>query len=138
MVGVTELQEDVVDSVRHIWIAGLGAAILARDEGSKAFDNLVKKGEEVEKRGGSPVTMVKGRLKEATDKASSTWDTFTQKFDEQVAASLHRIGVPTREEIATLTRRVDALIVSVDKLRAKTPSAHSDSTRGDEAMVVKG
>lgn len=133
---VTEIQDNVVDSVRHIWLAGLGAAILAREEGSRIFDNLVQKGEEIEKRSGSPVTKVKDGLKEATKKASDTWDTFAQKFDDQVAASLHRIGVPTREEIATLTRRVDALIASVDKLRARTPNGHADTT--DDDLVVKG
>jgi polyhydroxyalkanoate synthesis regulator phasin len=113
MLGVAELQDKVVDSVRQIWLAGLGAAVLTQEEGSKLFDTLVHKGQEVEKQGNSPVTMLK-------DKATSTWDTLSQKVDEQVAGSLHRMGVPTREEIATLTRRVDALIVSVDKLRAKT------------------
>jgi poly(hydroxyalkanoate) granule-associated protein len=53
------------------------------------------------------------------DKATSAWDNVTQRIDEQVASSLHRMGVPTREEIATLTARVDALITSVDKLRTK-------------------
>ena len=130
MRGVAQLQEDVVDSVRHIWLAGLGAAILAQEEGSKVYDRLVRKGEEVEKRGGSPVTKMKAGLDEATRKASNTWDTFAQKFDEQVAASLHRIGVPTRDEIATLTRRVDALIASVDKLRART------STQADEEGII--
>ena len=134
MRGVAELQENVVDSVRHIWLAGLGAAILAQEEGGKAYERLVKKGEEAEKREGSTVTKIKAGLEEATQKASSTWDTFAQKFDEQVAASLHRIGVPTRDEIATLTRRVDALIASVDKLRARTPT---HETADDEAIVHK-
>jgi polyhydroxyalkanoate synthesis regulator phasin len=113
MLGVNELQDKVVDSVRNIWLAGLGAAVLAQEEGSKLFETLVQKGQEIEKEGGSPVTKMK-------DKAASTWDNLSQKIDEQVASSLHRMGVPTREEISTLTRRVDALIVSVDKLRAKT------------------
>lgn len=116
MLGVTELQDKVVDSVRNIWLAGLGAAVMAQEEGSKLFDTLVHKGEEVEKKGGSPLTMVK-------DKATDAWDNVTQKIDDQVGGSLRRMGVPTREEIATLTKRVDALIVSVDKLRAKTTSA---------------
>ncbi len=115
MLGVTELQDKVVDSVRNIWLAGLGAAVMAQEEGSKLFDTLVHKGEEVEKKGGSPLAMVK-------DKATTTWDNVTQKIDDQVGGSLRRMGVPTREEIATLTKRVDALIVSVDKLRAKTTS----------------
>jgi poly(hydroxyalkanoate) granule-associated protein len=135
MRGVAELQDNVVDSVRHIWLAGLGAAILAQEEGSKAYERLIKKGEEIEQRGGSPVTKVKAQFDEATKKASGTWDTFMQKFDEQVAASLHRIGVPTRDEIATLTRRVDALIASVDKLRVKT-SSRADLA-DDEAIIIK-
>jgi polyhydroxyalkanoate synthesis regulator phasin len=105
MVSVTDVQEKVVGSVRNIWLAGLGAAVMAQEEGGKMFDTLVHKGEVAEK--------------EATGKAASTWDSVSNRFDQQVAASLHRIGVPTREEIATLTRRVDALIASVDKLRAK-------------------
>ena len=113
MLGVTELQDKVVDSVRNIWLAGLGAAVMAQEEGSKLFDTLVHKGEEVEKEGGSPLTKMR-------DKATTAWDNVTQKIDDQVAGSLRRMGVPTREEIATLTKRVDALIVSVDKLRAKT------------------
>ncbi len=135
MLGVAELQEKVVGSVRHIWLAGLGAAVMAQEEGSKLFDTLVQKGEEIEKQGGSPMAKMKEGFKEATDKAASTWDTVGQKLDEQVSASLHRMGVPTREEIATLTRRVDALIASVDKLRAKTPSTQTEK---DEVMVVKG
>lgn len=134
MLAVTEIQEKVVDSVRQIWLAGLGAAILAQEEGSKMFDSLVQKGEEAEKHGGSAVAKIKEGFKDATDKATGTWDSFTQKVDEQVSASLHRMGVPTREEIATLTRRVDALIASVDKLRAKTPSAQVDTA--DEVMKV--
>ncbi len=105
MLGVADIQEKVVGSVRNIWLAGLGAAIVAQEEGTKMFDTLVHKGEAAEK--------------EYRDKATTTWDNVSEKFDTQVAASLHRIGVPTREEIATLTRRVDALIASVDKLRSK-------------------
>jgi poly(hydroxyalkanoate) granule-associated protein len=140
MLGVAELQEKVVGSVRNIWLAGLGAAALAQEEGSKLFDTLVQKGEDVEKQGGSPVAKMKESFKEATDKATSAWDNLAQKVDEQVTISLHRMGVPTREEIATLTRRVDALILSVDKLRAKAPAAQTD-TAGEvpaETVGLKG
>lgn len=121
MLGVSEIQEKVVGSVRHIWLAGLGAAVMAQEEGTKMFDTLVTKGEAAEQ--------------EATTKATSTWDAVSHKFDEQVAASLHRIGVPTREEIATLTRRVDALIASVDKLRSKTGTTGTEVV--DQSIVVK-
>jgi polyhydroxyalkanoate synthesis regulator phasin len=109
MLPVTENQEKVVGSVRSIWLAGLGAAVIAQEEGTKMFETLVERGEKAQK--------------DMTEKATVTWDKVTHGLDEQVAQSLHRIGVPTREEIATLTRRVDALIASVDKLRANTPAS---------------
>lgn len=123
MRAVAELQENVVDTVRQIWLAGLGAAIVAQEEGSRMFDTLVHKGEEVEQKSGSPFARMRG-----------TWESVTQKFDEQVAASLHRIGMPSRDEIATLTRRVDALVASVDKLRARSVSGREEAR--DEVVKV--
>jgi polyhydroxyalkanoate synthesis regulator phasin len=126
MLGVTEIPEKMVGSVRQIWmgsvrqvwLAGLGAAAMAQEEGGKMFERLVKKGEHAEK--------------EAVGKAESTWDNVSHRFDKQVASSLQRIGVPTRDEIATLTRRVDALITSVDRLRSKTPASIGAVDRGDD------
>jgi poly(hydroxyalkanoate) granule-associated protein len=128
MLGATELQEKVVGSVRHVWLAGLGAALLAQEEGGRFLDSLVEKGEAFEKQEGSPVAKMKETLKEATDKATSTWDAVAKRIDGEVAASLRRMGVPTRDEIATLTRRVDALIASVDKLRAKTTPGSAETS----------
>jgi polyhydroxyalkanoate synthesis regulator phasin len=117
MLGVIEVPERMVGSVRQIWtgsvrqiwLAGLGAAAIAQEEGSKMLGSLVKKGESAEK--------------EALDKAETTWGNVSHRFDKRVASALQRIGVPTRDEIATLTRRVDALITSVDRLRTKTPAS---------------
>jgi len=50
--------------------------------------------------------------------AESYWETFGRTVDDQVTNVIHRIGVPTKEEIETLTKKVENLTAAVDKLRA--------------------
>jgi DNA anti-recombination protein RmuC len=46
------------------------------------------------------------------------------KVDETITVALHRLGVPTREEIRNLTRRVEELNAKVELLRPRiTPAA---------------
>ncbi len=55
--------------------------------------------------------------------AESYWETFGRTVDDQMTAVIHRIGVPTKEEIESLTQKVESLTVAVDKLRTKEASA---------------
>jgi hypothetical protein len=43
--------------------------------------------------------------------------------DQTITATLHRLGVPTREEIRNLTRRVEELSAKVELLRPRVTSA---------------
>ena len=52
-------------------------------------------------------------------RAMSAWQQLGKGLDEQVTAALHRIGVPTRSEIATLGKRVELLTASIEKLKPK-------------------
>jgi DNA anti-recombination protein RmuC len=40
-------------------------------------------------------------------KAKRTFEMWGDRFDEKLAAALHRLGVPTREEIWTMTQKVE-------------------------------
>jgi len=120
-----ELQKDLKESVNKVWLAGLGALAAAEEEGSKLFKSLVEKGEAYQKRGEERFDDVKQRVEDATDKAkeraNSAFDKVEEKIDDVVAAALRRAGVPSRDEIATLTKRVEELTAVVDKLKpAKT------------------
>jgi hypothetical protein len=50
----------------------------------------------------------------------TTFQQLSKGLDEQVTAALHRMGVPTRREIATLSKRVELLTASIEKLKPKT------------------
>jgi len=106
------VQDDVRESAHRVWLAGLGALAAAEEEGSKLFKRLVEKGEKLEAKG-------KERVDEAKSKVGSAWEDVGEKLDEQIAKALHRMGVPTRDEIRKLTRRVEELAAKVDQLHGK-------------------
>lgn len=108
----SEVQAEFTASARKVWLAGLGALALAQDGAGKLFDTLVSRGKDVEARGTD-------LLKDARGRAEGAWTKVGKEMDDQVVAALHRVGVPTREDIATLNRRVENLTASVEKLRAK-------------------
>lgn len=123
-------QEDFKDTAHRIWLAGLGALAAAEEEGSKLFSRLVDRGRDVEARGKVEVDKVVDRAKSEFDKAKtkagSGWDEFGGKVDDAISGALHRLGVPTREEIRNLTRRVEELNAKVEMLRPRVTQATAD------------
>ncbi len=114
------LQDELMESARRVWLAGLGALATAGDEGTKVFNRLVERGREVE--GESKDTL--GRTYErAREGAKSTWRDLGGSLDETLTAALHRLGVPTRDEILTLTHRVEELSAKVEQLKARPAGA---------------
>ncbi len=113
------LQDNVTHSAYKIWLAGLGAVAYAQENGEKLFTDLVKRGREMEAHAKLTPPDMTTSLRDATGKAKSAWDQINKGVDEQMTAALHRIGVPTRQEIATLSKRVELLTASVEKLKPK-------------------
>jgi len=57
-------------------------------------------------------------------RAGDIWEDLGSTIDETIASGLHRLGVPTREEIRKLTWRVEELSAKVEQLRPQvTPAA---------------
>lgn len=114
-------------SAQQIWLAGLGAFALAGEEGGKLFGSLVKKGQGVEKLNKSRLEKVFSRVERVgervRDNAGRAISRIGNPFDTGMSAALHQIGVPTRKEIVTLTKRVEELTRVVARSKAKAPKA---------------
>ncbi len=115
-----EFAQTVRESAQQIWLAGLGAFAKAQAsgtkfqaEGAKIFEALVKEGEARQ----SFVRKATGmKVAEAAAKASGTWDKLEQVFEDRVARSLSSLGVPTKKDIESLSRRVAELTEVVQDL----------------------
>lgn len=115
-----EFAQTVRDSAQQIWLAGLGAFAKAQakgtklqTEGAKLFDALVKEGEA---RQSFARKIANEKVTEIAAKATGTWDKLEQVFEDRVARSLSRLGVPTRKDIETLSKRVAELTDEVQQL----------------------
>jgi poly(hydroxyalkanoate) granule-associated protein len=131
------LAQTVRDSAQQIWLAGLGAFAKAQEEGGKVFEALVKEGKSLEQRTvktaetrlNAMAEQVGKKTDQATAKATATWDKLEQVFEDRVARSLGRIGVPTNHDLQELVRRVEELTASVEKLSGGAKKAAKRTTR---------
>ena len=138
-----ELQNDIMESAHKVWLAGLGAVAMAEQEGGKFFTNLMEQGQKLEGKSKKKVEKAKGTVSGMKTVAESYWETFGRTVDDQVTNVIHRIGVPTKDEIETLTKKVENLTAAVDKLRtketarpratARKPAAKKTTTRRSTA-----
>lgn len=123
----TTLQDDLMDSAHRIWLAGLGALAAAGEEGAKAYTRLVDRGREVESKSKDDLKVQADKAREQFDKAKGKaegqWEEWSEKIDEALTKSLHRLGVPTRDEIRTLTHRVEELTKKVEGLKPHRTTA---------------
>jgi poly(hydroxyalkanoate) granule-associated protein len=105
--------EDLRESAHKVWLAGLGVLATAEREGSKVFQKFVEAGEELEGRG-------RERFRDARAEASERFERLTDKLggsaESQVAKTLERLGVPSRDEIRELAKQVERLATKVDSL----------------------
>lgn len=101
-------------SSHQIWLAGLGAMAQAQAQGSKAFETLVSDGMAFQQKSQQEAQQ---RFAEATERLTQFTQNFGQQaggridklehvFEERVARALHRLGMPTLQDIAELQARV--------------------------------
>ena len=77
------------------------------------FDALVKEGEALQHR---TRQMADERIASVAGRAADTWDRLEQVFEDRVARALGSLGVPSKKEIDTLSRRVADLTSAVQSL----------------------
>jgi len=120
-----EQEGEISESVHRVWLAGLGALSAAEDEGTKLFNSLVARGRKYERTMKKPVDKatgeVKRTVKDVRGRAGKTVKKIERAFDDQIDSALRRIGVPTRKEIAALSRKVEKLTQAIEGKPKRAP-----------------
>lgn len=146
---------NVMDIGHKVWLAGLGALARAQSDGPKLFEALVADGAKLHARAlettqrtvQSAVGELRGavddrmedvrglidaRMEEVRDRASETWDNIEKIFETRVQAALKQLGVPTANEIRSLSRKVEDLTKSVNRLAPTKREARSATRKQAE------
>jgi poly(hydroxyalkanoate) granule-associated protein len=151
----------VQDSAQQIWLAGLGAFAKAQEEGSKAFQGLVKEGLSLQRQTKAAAeeklaeaSRKFSSLAEATTglssgigaslsslgaKAAQPWDKLESIFEERVAKALAQLGAPSAADMAALQAEVASLKRQVAALKPAGKAQAKTSPRvASKAPTKKG
>jgi poly(hydroxyalkanoate) granule-associated protein len=107
---VTERERyPLLESVRKVLLASVGAVAIAQDEIEELVDRLIERGEIAEKEGR---TLVQDMMERRRSQAKHT----EQEMDQRLEEMLHRINVPTKSDIDALSAKIAALTEKVEQL----------------------
>lgn len=126
---VKKVQEGVLSSAHNVWLAGLGAVSLAGEQGRGVVDDLIGRGKKIEARGKKEVDRAKGEAERARERVKGRVEELGDVLDRRVAEVMHRLNVPTRNEIAGLTRRIEELTARVSELAGGETAATKPPVR---------
>lgn len=122
------LQGKTLDSMNQIWLAGLGAVAKAQRGAPQLLQELIAEGTRVhaKTRGAAEKAMqgivdnvrstINTGLGDMRGQATDALEGLEKIFQTRVHRALTQIGVPSAEDIAALSERVDALNASIQKL----------------------
>jgi len=127
----TSALSDVKSYARKIWLAGLGAYAKVGQEGSDYFQELIKAGQTVEKKGKKAVTEkleaanteideAKGEVSSFKGRVEVQLDKVEKAFDSRVASALNRIGIPSKHDVETLSAKLDELTALLERVARKS------------------
>lgn len=118
------LPEEVTGRAREIWLAGLGALSRLEQEGDKVFQSLVERGKNYEDKRTKQLQDATENLRQqqesftqdVTRRLDSATDSVEEVVTDTLSETLGSIGVPTRNEVQGLSRRVGELSKKLDAL----------------------
>lgn len=117
------LSRSLSGTAQQIWLAGIGALARAQTESTKLFEGLVKEGLTIEqsamKFADTQAHVIRNAVESGVDtaaaRAAGTWDQLESAVEGGVRRALVRLGVPDRDELAELSRRVESLSAELRK-----------------------
>ena len=135
----------VKDSAQQIWQAGLGAFNKAQEEGTKAFEALVKEGvrfqqkthQAAEEKLAETASKMTSMATDISAKATGQWDKLENIFEDRVARALNKLGVPSAKDVNALTARIDELTQSVQQLSAQVSAQQAAPKARPKAAAKK-
>jgi len=103
----SSFKQEIKESARKIWLAGLGAFAVAQEEGSRLFERLVAKGEEIE--ASEENQQFKKKMRDAKDEAAEAWDKVSDAVGEKVRDTVERLRRSHSSEIERLKAEIAEL-----------------------------
>lgn len=134
-------QAILLGTFHQIYLAGLGALSKARNGAPQLFEELVAEGARVhaDTRGAAEKVLqsmmsdvqekVGARVGQVRGQAADALDGLEKIFQTRVHRALTQLGVPSAEEVTTLSKRVDALNANIGKMTRRGHKTRASRAR---------
>jgi polyhydroxyalkanoate synthesis regulator phasin len=96
----------LLDSLRKVVLASIGAVAVAQDEAEDLINKLVDRGEIAREEGRKLVDDMMAKRREKVE----------AQFDTRVESALERMNVPTKADLKAVEKKLDQLNQKLDKL----------------------
>lgn len=103
-------EPQLVEMVRKLMLATLGAAVIAQEEIEALINKLVERGEIAEKDG-------KKLMHEMMDKRKTKTADVTEELNKNINDVLQRMNIPTKADIDALGQKIAGLSKKIDELK---------------------
>ncbi|MBK8985260.1 MAG: phasin family protein [Chloroflexi bacterium] len=104
----------LLDAVRRVLMAGIGAVVLAQEEVEEFVNKLIERGEIAEKDGRKLINEIVEKRKK---KAQDTTHNAQEEVDKRLEGILDRLNIPTKSDIDALNVKVTELTDKVENLK---------------------
>jgi len=111
-----ELVNNLMNSTREIWLAGLGAYGKAQEQGAKVFESLVTTGAQVEARA---IKVAGERIEQVVADTTKRWNDLQSAVEARAKRSVAKLNLAGSSDIDALVARIDAVKAQVDALAKK-------------------
>lgn len=98
---------------RQLFLVSIGAAAMAQEEAEKLVSKLVEQGELAEQEGKRMVDQMVNKQKKGIRQGK-------EKVDDVVEDTLHKLNIPSRDELRALEMRMAELSAKLDKLSSSS------------------
>ena len=113
--GFGRARQELFNVGRNLWLASLGAIVEADQASTKLIDRLVERGRPLDERHRKTVEAFTDRANGAMREAGKLFQDTVEYESRQV---LKKIGVLTRDDLRTLSARLDILSKQIDEYAA--------------------
>jgi poly(hydroxyalkanoate) granule-associated protein len=103
-------QSQMLEIVRRVCLATIGAAVIAQEEIEALVNRLVERGEIAEKDG-------KKLIHEMMDKRKTKTDKIEDEVNKNIEGVLERMNIPSKTDVESLSQKITALSKKIDELK---------------------
>jgi polyhydroxyalkanoate synthesis regulator phasin len=103
-------QHQMMEMLRRMFLATIGAAVIAQEEVEALVNRLVERGEIAEKDG-------KKLINEMMDKRKSKSETVGDEISKNIEGVLNRMNIPSKADVDALSQKIAGLSKKIDELK---------------------